>query len=237
MMPRPLAGRRALRPGHVVGKIFDPIALAFKAADKLNEARWPGLELMPTKFLWEIVDAEPKAVGSLVEGWVTSHRESVADDFANRLVSYEVDDLASRAMSEAVDAFRRGHDLSVVRVLMPEVERFGRMILRSDGTLPRNQKQAVESLKSYIGSIAVTGFSPIESATMYAFLERDLFATCYTVVDATQLGPVPNRHAELHGLMSYGDPRGSTIMLGIQHFLLRAFTLSRGRARARSDST
>jgi hypothetical protein len=205
-------------------KVFDPVALAWKAGPKLIEAGWVGIKIMPHSFLWQVVDAAPADVSSLVEKWAGEQRSAIADMFTERLATYTVDELAKTAMQQAIDAYRREHFLSTVRTLMPEIERFGRMVALHDGTLPKNQKEAIEAIKDYVGHVPVSNFDPIESLSIYPVLADDLFATCFTTADASQLGAGPNRHAELHGLASYGDLRGATKMLCVADFLLCSVT-------------
>jgi hypothetical protein len=207
-------------------KIFDPVALAFNAGGRLIEAGWVGLELMPTAFLWRVVDAKPDDIGALVSDWVGDHQAAIADIFEERLREYSFDDLAKRAMSEALHAYRASHFLSTVRTLMPEFERFGRMVARADGSLPRNQKEAVTAIQGYLGELPAGHYPPIESLSTYHMISEDLFARCLTQADAQNLGHGPNRHAEVHGLASYGDLRGATKMLSGVDFLLSAVNLA-----------
>ena len=207
-----------------VTAVFDPVALAWTAGPKLMQAGWVGLEIMPRSFLWKVVDAEQANVGNLAEAWATAHQSAIADLFAERLVTYTVDQAAKNAMEQSIDAYRRGHFLATVRTLMPEVERFGRMVASPDGTLPKNQKEAIAAIKGYLGNVPVSHFDPIESLCVYSLIADDLFATVFTAAEAAQLGAGPNRHAELHGLASYGDLRGATKMLCIVDFLLCSVT-------------
>jgi hypothetical protein len=213
-------------PANAGGKVevFDPVALAWMAGPKLITAGWVGIKIMPHSFLWQVVDTAPAEVSGLVETWVDAHRSAIADLFTERLATYTVDELAKTAMDQAIDAYRREHFLSTVRTLMPEIERFGRMVASHGGTLPGNQQEAIKAIKSYLGDVPVSYFDPIESLSIYPVIADDLFAKCFTAADASQLGAGPNRHAELHGLASYGDLRGATKMLCVGDFLLGSVT-------------
>jgi hypothetical protein len=144
-----LAGSWSAASGNTPqGIVFDPVALAYNAGSKLIDAGWVGLELMPTKFLWRVVDSRPEQLEEVVSDWVSSHQSAIADVFEERLASYTVDDLAKRAAAGALHSYRGSHFIATVRTLIPEFERFGRMAAQSDGSLPSNQKQAVESIQT-----------------------------------------------------------------------------------------
>ena len=208
-------------------KIFDPVALAFEAGSKLIKAGWVGMHLMPEEFLWKVVDAEQKEVSALAENWINDHKNDIADDFEKRIQAYFIGDkLAVQATSEALMAYRIGLYLATVRTLMPEAERFGRVVVRQSGGLPANQKEAVKAMQSYLAECPVYHFSTIESLTVYDVISEHLFAACFTEAEAQQLGVGPNRHAEVHGLASYGDLRGATKMLCVQDFLLHAVAVA-----------
>jgi hypothetical protein len=221
--PRPKPAASEGQTATSVG-VFDPVALAWNGLPQADFRRVGGHRDHAALVLWKVVDADQAEVSGLVEVWVTAHQPMIADRFAERLATYTVDELAKAAMGQAIDAYRRGHFLATVRTLMPEVERFGRMVASHDGFVPGNQKEAVEAIKSYLGSVPVSHFDPIESLSIYPVIADDLFAKCFTTADANRLGDGPNRHAELHGLASYGNLRGATKMLCVGDFLLCSVT-------------
>jgi hypothetical protein len=204
-------------------EIFDPVALAFKASPIFTDVCWIGLDVMPSSFLYEVIDSKNagKDVAALTASWVESNKERIATEYESRLGNYSIDELACRALKEALRSYRVGSYLSVVRTLMPEFERFGRMIERPDGSRPRNQKEAVKEIQDYISELPVKFYPPLESLAAYTLVSEELFASCFTEKDALALNN-PNRHAELHGLTSYGDLRGATKVLSAADFLVSA---------------
>jgi hypothetical protein len=213
-----------------ISGVFDSVALAWEAGQKLINAGWVGIQMMPEAFLWKVVDAAPQDVGTLAQNWITENQAALAEFFEERLQSYTVDADAVTAMKEAIAAYRLEHYVATVRTLMPELERFGRMVACGNGSLPSNQKEAVAAIQDYLGSFPISHFDPIESLTIYKIISDDLFAKCFTAADAAQLTSGPNRHAELHGLKSYGDLRGATQMLCVLDFLLRSVTVASAKA-------
>jgi hypothetical protein len=225
-----LQGRQS-DPGEVQAQIFDSVALAFSASSKFTDVGWIGLEVMPSSFLYSVMDAdrEGKDVAALISTWVEDNRATVADEYESRLQSYSFDDLAKRALHESLISYRSGSYLSVVRTLMPEFERFGRMVTLKDGAKPRFQKQAVAAIKEYISELPASFYPHIESVAAYRLIEEDLFARCLTEVDALALSN-PNRHAEMHGLNSYGDLRGATRVLSAADFLVSVVNTARSKS-------
>ena len=198
--------------------------LADLVSPKFVCVEWVGSALMPDSLLAAVMRASKEQAATMIESWVNGNRASLADEFVRRLHSYQntpgIDELCVTAVGEAADSYRRGHFLSVVRTLMPECERFGRAIRNADGTLPRKLREAVDQLKEYMANALVQFYHPLEGATIYPFLARQLFAHCQDVADAQALGALPNRHAELHGFASYGDLRGATALLACLDVLL-----------------
>lgn len=214
---------RPSEPGVVPGKLFDPIALAFSASSRFTSAGWIGLDVMPSSFLYKVIDADKNGedVAALISKWIEDNKSKIADEYEKRIRNYSFDDLALRALREALLSYRAGSYLSVVRTLMPEFERFGRMVASEDGSTPRSQKQAVKAIQDYISELPVGFYPPIESLAAYSLIAEDLFASCFTESEAVALKN-PNRHAEMHGLSSYGDLRGATKVLSAADFMVSA---------------
>lgn len=220
----PLGGRKHPRDqGESTATIFDPVALAFSASPKFTNTGWIGLDAMPSSFLYKVLDADRDGgdVDSLIHNWIDSNKERIVAEYEERLNTYTHDELAIRALREALFAYKNENYLSAVRVLMPEFERFGRMIVSEDGSQAKNQKEAIKAIQDYISVLPVGFYPPIESLAAYSLLSEDLFAKCFTETEALALSN-PNRHAEMHGLNSYGDLRGATKILSVADFVVSA---------------
>lgn len=222
MLPSRLTSRPR-DPNVVEAKVFDPIVLAFDASPKFTNVGWIGLEVMPSSLLYKVIDAEKDGedVAGLISTWVENNRERIANEYERRLRTYSFDNLACRALHEALLSYRIGSYLSVVRTLMPEFERFGRMVVLADGTKPTNQREAVKAIQDYISELPASFYPSIESLAAFSLVSEDLFARCFTEADALALSN-PNRHAEMHGLSSYGDLRGATKVLSAADFIVSA---------------
>ena len=202
-------------------QVFDPVALTYSVSSKFTDAGWIGLDVMPSSFLYRVLDADKAGgdVSALIEDWIEEKKDVIAAEYERRIQTYSFDELALRALREALLAYRAGSYLSVVRTLMPEFERLGRMVILADGSKPMSQKQAVRAIQDYLSNFPAGFYPPIESLAAYSLISEDLFASCFTEADALALSN-PNRHAELHGLASYGDLRGATKVISAADFMV-----------------
>ncbi len=212
-----------LTPGPGEAVMIDPVAVASEVASELRPIGWPGISLMNDEFQMSILDTPAGAVEPLVEKWFDEHRDEVADALQSRLGNYDLSGLsktATTAMSEALGAYRSGSYLSVVRVLLPEFECFARALV-ADKTKKFPQKQVIEDLKQLLEGTPIVKDDPLESFSLFYFIEDHLFAHCMTEADAQAFGTVPNRHAEMHGFASYGTLKGATTLVCVMDYLLR----------------
>lgn len=219
-----------LTPSADEAVLIDPVAVASVAADFLGKVGWPGIDLMSQEFQLSLIDQPNEAVEGLVQGWYEQNQQAVCDELSNRLATYDIDGMsptARIAMREAIQCYRSGLYLSVVRGLMPEFEAFARNIYGGPKTSP-NQKDVIEWLKSTIDQLPVAGTAAIESFSLHHFVDDKLFASCFSSADAKALGDVPNRHAELHGLASYGNLKGATTLLCVTSYVIQLMDRLRG---------
>lgn len=208
-------------PGEAM--LIDPVAVASEAAQELENIGWPGISLMDTDFQMGLLDINADKAGPFVEQWFSTHCEEVCSALSARLQGYDVAGLsktAKTAMAEALINYRSGLYLSAVRVLLPEFECFARAIVL-DKTQKFTQKRVIDDLRALLAKTPVVKDDPLETFSLFHFIEDRLFAQCYTEVDAHSFGSIPNRHAEIHGFASYGNLQGATTLVCVMDLLLR----------------
>jgi len=214
----------APEPGKpVIGILIDPVSVAAEMASELQKIGWPGIGLMDQDFQMEILDTPSSDIPAKIEAWFVAHRDEICDTLLTRLSGYDVAGLSAtaiEAMTEAIDSYRSGKHLSTVRTLFPEFECFARAFT-ADPTRRVNQKQAISDLKEMINRTPMMKDDPLEMFSLLHFIDDHFFQNCWTVADAQMFGPIPNRHAELHGLASYGHLQGSSTLLCVMDILLR----------------
>lgn len=211
-----------LTPAAGEAVLIDPVAVASEAAKELRNSGWPGIGLMSTDFQMSLLE-QGADVPAIAERWFSDHRGEVAAEIQRRVNGYDVGRLSRSikvALSEATSAYASGQYLATVRLLMPEMESVARTMV-TDRAQRTSQKAAVDSLKVLLRETPLLKEEPVETMSLYEFIEEQLFAACYTEADAQAFGNIPNRHAELHGLESYGTLQGASLMLCATDLLLR----------------
>jgi hypothetical protein len=156
---------------------------------------WPGISLMEQDFQMAVLNAPSGTAATLVEQWFAEHLDAVCGLLTTRLSGYDVEGLsktAKVAMAEALTTYRAGLYLSVVRVLLPEFECFARALV-TDKTKKFSQKTVIEDLKKLLMQTPIIKDDPLESFSLFHFIEDHLFAQCFTEVDAQAFGSIPNR--------------------------------------------
>ncbi|HZF93897.1 MAG TPA: hypothetical protein VEZ20_03390 [Allosphingosinicella sp.] len=199
-----------LTPEPGFGIIIDPVSVAQEAAWELRKAEWPGIAIMEDGFQMSLLD-EGADVGAMAEAWFERNRPAVAAEIERRILGYNVDRVSASvrtAVTEACAAYVTGSYLTVVRVLMPEFEAVARTMVTK-----RSSKAAVDGLLRLLLETPMIREDPIETMSMYEFIEDQLFASCRNETHAAARGNVPNRHAETHALRSYGNLRGATFVI------------------------
>ena len=207
-----------MHPPHGIGAIVDPVAIAAELAKELRKTGWPGISLMGEDFQLELLETAPDDLAQLVQKWFADNLGGVADLMQSRLGGYVglyAFKTAKEAMTEAISAYRDQKFLVVTRLLMPEFESVGRSVLdiRDKTTTGMSQNSIIREFIQVLGSTPVIKQDPLESMSLFYFVSDRLFASCYTEADAAAFGSVPNRHAELHGLGSYGNLQGASVIL------------------------
>lgn len=204
--------------------MIDPVAVAAAASESLCKVGWPGISLMDQDFQLSLIDQTDSFVEAEVKNWYQTNRDPVCGELLERVLnSSHIDGLsgsAKTALKEAFHSYRHGHYLSVVRVLMPEFECIARGLYGGTKSKP-TQKDVIAALKEAMNLQPCDGVDAIELFSIPHFINEKLFAQCFSALDAEAFGTVPNRHAELHGLASYGNLKGATIMLCVMGFLLQ----------------
>lgn len=201
-------------------KVFDPVAQQFAAVSRFTTTGWIGFPFMTEGFLWDIIDATDSDVETLIENWTIENRLDIAEYFEQRADIYTAYPEVNRIFIEAIQNYRDERYVSVVRVLLPEFERLGRLIELSDGSRPERSGVAIKALQDYLGEFPVSVMPGIELSTAFHVLSGPLFERCFSSSDAAAIGPGPNRHAEIHGLANYGNLRGATAILACVGLML-----------------
>lgn len=137
----------------------------------------------------------------------------------------DLDGEAKAAFAEAVTAHGAGLYRCAPRLLFPEVERVSRKEIHG-GALDKmaSQQRLVEAIggltPAEMSSTGVAGLRFYRKLTEHLYMHmKDEAAVALAIAD-----PVPNRHAALHGIVSYASPKSSINAILAADYLLRAIS-------------
>lgn len=139
------------------------------------------------------------------ENWGT-----ISEELTASLGDLLIDEEAKACFREALDAHGHGFYRCVVRTLLPEIERVARVYfgVPVDHGLPRDKK-AISRLKDALGDLPLSvlgGANGSRTASLGKFLQgvyRNINSP--EDVEKARADHIPNRHASIHGIVSYGS--------------------------------
>jgi hypothetical protein len=135
----------------------------------------------------------------------------------------DLDDEAKATFAEAVSAHGSGYYRCSPRLLFPEVERVSRKEIHG-GALDKmaSQPRLLEAIGSLTpGEMSSTGVAGLR---FYRKLTEHLYTHMKNevAIGSAMADPVPNRHAALHGIVSYSSAKSSLNSILVADYLLRA---------------
>ena len=168
-------------------------------------------------------------------GWA-----GIRADIESRLNDYHIDDEAKDTFRVALSAHEHGNYRCVCRVLFPEIERVIRVnLFNGAGSVRTN-----EMLEKLIDDRPLEDFISKEAFGLVLF-GRLVKHLCEQVSDEErgkfEQNFVPNRHAAIHGLMSYSTHKHSMNMIIMADYIFQilppptASTVSSGSAIGTED--
>lgn len=138
-----------------------------------------------------------------------------------RLRRYSVDDESKAVVREALTLHRQRRFRSVVRMLFPEIERIARNELLNNDL----KAAALRKLMKVAGSLTPAETEPrgYYGWRLYTRLTEHIYSPARSVRQVSKLARdhVPNRHAAIHGLVSYSSHRNSLNTLIMADYVLQ----------------
>jgi hypothetical protein len=192
-----------------------------------KEAGW--LPHHTTPFVMVHDEWSPSVLSAFLDIYYLDNWPRIRKDFEKHLVTSKVDDEAKATFLEALEAHGLGLYRVAPRLLFPEIERLARNEFRPGqvGRMPiiENIRDKVERQEIGLSELAPAGGEPF-----FAQFERMAHHLYETVLTPEKLAaltsdPVPNRHAALHGLISYRTMKTSLNALIMTEFMYRIIPL------------
>ena len=203
---------------------------AQSAKARLVESRgWLPHETMPFDRLDEAA-GESIDVDAIVEAHYVDNWDEVYAALSASVGGYEIDDEAKATFAEALTAHRLGLHRVAPRLLFPEIERVVSVELhegRHHVTTPGGRKgRSIASLNDLRESVDEIPAGDVLAYNFATELLKKLDAHFYERVEDSAEGvarfaadPVPNRHASLHGIVSYNSLKSSLNALIMTDFI------------------
>lgn len=204
-----------------IARAIDWAANSWARAKAMEESGWLPHYTQPDDLFPPAVDT-PTA-HAVLDRHYRDNWPTIEAQFRERLAGYLFDDEAKACFREALTAHGHGLYRAVPRLLFPEIERLSREHLRElfiDSTMITSLKEPREKAENL-------GFSNlfrsgVFSLRIYAKFTSHLYARVKTPEElaAAELDPVPNRHAALHGLVTYSSMQSSLNALIMAEFAM-----------------
>lgn len=168
--------------------------------------------------------------------------QNVRSEIEARVLSYKIDEEAKATFREALDAHEAGLYRCVCRVLFPEIERVFRTELFDNKIGHIGYKKFIKKLiddKKSIDAFITEGLYDLsifghlikairgeEETTESEKLIFGLFKNVSSEKECEILkqNPIPNRHAVIHGLVTYSSQQNSLNTIFIADYIFRIIT-------------
>lgn len=192
-----------------------------------EESGWLPHYTAPFILLESITDAE--SLSKLIERHYINNWVGVKDKFKAHVAELNVDDEAKATFYEALDAHGHGLYRTTARTLFPEIERLARSNTGDGGNL--TNIASLIDIRKAAGNLGLGELGPPEGGPVLAHFVRmshhlyEHVRTPEAVVSLTS-DPVPNRHATVHGLVSYKTMQSSFNSLIMTEFMYRVISLT-----------
>lgn len=206
-----------------------------KITEVLNATGWLPHYTTPLSLVADC-SGDASAVRRRLNDYYAQNWSTVRMTIESRVAEYNVDDEAKATFHEALDAHGYGLYRSVCRVIFPEIDRLLRTELFGSRTGNVSYKKIVETLVNdrtlddflpggwfdfdYFGHLTTAISEHSDDA-----LDERIFGLFRRVDegDLQRVGtdPVPNRHAAMHGFVSYSSPQNSLNAIFVADYMFR----------------
>lgn len=242
MAPLTAIGEQFRQQMEAMQATFAPFAKQFAwieeqehKCERLERVGWLPHRSSPFDAL-EDAEADDAAVDRAVGDYYGSSWSAVSTSLRTEIDECDLDDEAKQCFAEALAAHGAGLYRCAPRLLFPEVERVARIDLHG-GALDKmaSQDRLVEAIGGLTpGEIASTGVTGLR---FYRKLTEHLYLHLKDPerVAAASADPVPNRHAAVHGIVSYTSAKSSLNAILVADYLLQAISTIKRIAREDLD--
>jgi len=212
-------------------ELFSDIGARIERSKRIESSGW--LPHYTTPFAMVLDNMTAQEIGTVVEQHYRENWHEVESAFLERLEASKLDDEAKATFKEALASHRHGLYRSVPRTLFPEIERVAcaelynglRKHRKEDGKSGKSYEIGITSLPEFV---EVVGKIPVGHVltndygfALYIKLEKHLYKPVKRPdeIAAAVVDAVPNRHASLHGIVTYSTMQNSLNALIMTDFI------------------
>jgi len=203
---------------------FEDPDLTMARCEWIEEAGWLPHYTAPSEKIDE-AGGDIEALDAALARHYAEHWPEVEAALLEHLEGYAVDDQAKDAFRQALQLHAQGAHTFCIRGLFPEIERIARLELHGGALL---QIASLHELRKAAAALGPWETDPggWPGLRLYSKLARHLYARVTTPeeLEVVAKDPVPNRHAALHGLLAYSEPKNSINLLIMADFIFQVFT-------------
>lgn len=208
---------------------ISPVAEDFQRLEsrckRLEEAGWLPHSTSP----WHLLDNEElngDQLNEAVQAYYVDNWQSVRASITEVISNLKIDLEAKDTFREALCAHEAGLFRCVARTLFPEIERVSRIEIY-DGAM--TNMASLQKLQTAVGQLTPSDLARdgISGVRLYSKLVHHLYISTRTpdCLEAMAAEPVPNRHAAIHGYVSYNTFRSSINAIIISEYIMEAISV------------
>jgi hypothetical protein len=225
-------------------EVIARIAIAQKKRQLLDESGWLPHATLPTSLIDQCGEDADQLSRSIAQ-YYAENWPKVRSELSCRISRFRVDEESKETFREALAAYDQKLYRSVCRLLMPEIERVARIEL-NDGTLGKvvgkdgKTTKIQDVLQKLAGELSLDDIEPSSylGMTLFIRLTEHLYAQVHTEEERKRMeaDPVPNRHAAVHGLVSYRTAQNALNTIFMTDFIFQVVTAVRSLPETRTPT-
>lgn len=211
-------------------EFLQAIGASIRRSEQIERAGW--LPHYTTPFDAMSDKMTPMEIGEVIEKHYQDNWTEVEKEFLARIEGFPVDEEAKATFREALCCHAGGFFRSVPRTLFPEIERVACAELYQgnrehwiNGDDGKTRKTSITSLPEFaktVGQLPIDQVMTIDYGyALYMKLEDHLYEAVRSSeqIAKAMADTVPNRHASLHGIVSYNTMKSSMNALIMTDFI------------------
>ena len=156
----------------------------------------------------------------MISAYYREHWTEIRRDIEDRMQTYEIDEEAMETLQEAFAAHESENYRSVCRILFPEMERLIRRNFFDDTGRIRTAEMT-RTLAEYLAEDEILSRQVLCLVTIGRHVQHMYAQVDDANRDEFEQNAIPNRHATVHGLVSYSTHKHSMNMIIIADHLFQ----------------